>query len=435
MKYKNNNIFNDRPDEIDTSSEEYEFETTNASILTKIRHVFFSLLLISSLFLCSMIIVWYASTDSQRAQTNLFVQQLLQGNIDFSILQNTKLQVLGNIQWPGLDEQKISTEILHQNIKPLYQHTKSKVQTHSSSSKYQNLYSCNAKATQRDNKIRVYKWKDSKGQMHISDKFPENIIYHDLTIQNIQSESFFSLNMDSRYSKLPVFASDRMKRDVNQIYKILNKNVGVSQLNPITLNLKLFDDKGMFNAYKKKVAPNMGTAGGFYISRLNEASVYTSKNDERMYEVTRHEATHAIVNGAFGSIPIWLNEGLAEYFEALSFKNTMTRIIKPDNAHLKLLSKSSLPSLASHFNITNEQWYSESSKNKHYALGWSLVYFMMSSKQDKQFLKLMLDHLAYNYCKPFSDIQYINKHYPGGLSGFEHNWRSWLASSKRDHRY
>jgi len=269
----------------------------------------------------------------------------------------------------------------------------------------------------------------------MSDRFPKDNNYQNLIIQDIDSENFFTLNLDKRYSRLPAFAADRMKRDVNQIYKILINNIGVSQLNQITLNLKLFDDKGRFNAYKKKVAPTLGTAGGFYISRINEASVYTANNDQRMYDVTRHEATHAIAAGAFGRTPTWLNEGLAEYFEDLTFKNGMTRIVKPDKSHLKLLLKTSLPGLKNYFSMSSEQWYSEPGQTRNYALGWSLVYFLMSSEEDKQFLRYMLDHLAYNYCKPFSDITYINKHYPGGLYRFERNWKGWLASSKREHRY
>jgi len=179
----------------------------------------------------------------------------------------------------------------------------------------------------------------------------------------------------------------------------------------------------------------MGTAGGFYISRLNEASVYTGKNDGRMYDVTRHEATHAIVNGAFGRIPTWLNEGLAEYFEQLSFHNSMLRIVSLNNEHLRLIARSHLPELAGYFKLTSKQWYAESNKNERYALGWSIVYFLMSSKKDKQFLSYMLDHLAYNYCKPFSDIDYIIQYYPGGLLQFEQNWKRWLAGSKINHKY
>ncbi len=415
--------------------EPFEIIDTEAfSLAQTLRVFFFRFIFILSLFLVSIILVWYTSTESQRAQTNLFIQEALKGNIDFTILQNTKLQALGYFEWPwNIKENKISEEII-KVPQPKYPRS-IKVKSHFSSGKYQNLYSCRSKPKHLDNILRIYQWKDTEGQQHMSDSFPKSNDYHDLVVQNLDSENFFTLKLDKKYSRLPAFASDRMKRDVNQIYKILTKNVGVSQLNHITLNLKLFDDKGRFNTYKKKVAPGMGTAGGFYISRLNEASVFTSNDDQRMYDVTRHEATHAIVAGALGSAPIWLNEGLAEYFEDLTFKNGMTRIVKPDESHLKLLSKTSLPGLKNHFSMSSEQWYDEPGKTKNYALGWSLVYFLMSSDRDRQFLKYMLDHLAYNYCKPFSEIAYINKYYPGGLSGFEKNWKKWLSRSKREHRY
>jgi hypothetical protein len=310
-------------------------------------------------------------------------------------------------------------------------------QPYSAVKKNQILSSCKAKSKQIFKQKEIYQWKDSKGKMYLSDRFPKNKDYFDLVIHKSNPDSFFTLNLDSRYSRLPPFASDRMKRDVNQIYKIFIKKIGVSQLNPITLNLKLFDDKYQFIAYKEKVVPRMGAAGGFYISSLNVAAVHTGKNNQRMYDVTRHEATHAIINNAFGRIPTWLNEGLAEYFERLKFQNNRLRIVEPNKGHLHLLfNDNKLPNLNDYFNLSIRQWYAEPQKNKHYALGWSVVYFLMSSKNGKRFLGYMLDYLAYNYCQPFSDIDYINKHYSGGFTQFEKDWMKWLFHlEKRGHRY
>jgi hypothetical protein len=42
--------------------------------------------------------------------------------------------------------------------------------------------------------------------------------------------------------------------------------------------------------------------------------VYTFHND-RLEEDLRHEATHALLHVAVGDLPLWLDEGLAEYFE------------------------------------------------------------------------------------------------------------------------
>ncbi len=37
--------------------------------------------------------------------------------------------------------------------------------------------------------------------------------------------------------------------------------------------------------------------------------------ENRLEEDLRHEATHALARGAYGDLPLWLDEGLAEYFE------------------------------------------------------------------------------------------------------------------------
>ena len=391
--------------------------------------------LIGSLYLCFLIVVYSVSTDVQRNQFKLFFQEVCKGNVDFSILDETPFLAVGLFDIENNERQvKAHEAIKDQTQTVLFDKT---FLNHSNSvkGKYKHLYSCQKKQKLKLNDTKLYAWKDSQGQRHFADTFPDTKDYYGLTVRNMSSADFFVLNLDSRYSNLPAFASDKMKRDVNHIYKILTKGLGVSQLNPIQLNLKLFDDNVAFNRYKKQVAPTLGSAGGFYISHLNEASVYTGRNNHRMYAVSRHEATHVIVNGAFGSMPVWLNEGLAEYFEQLRFQRTMLRIIDLNPGHLRRLSRFNRISLSSYFNLTAKQWYSESNKHFNYALGWSIVYFLMSSRHDKQFLRYLLDHLGHHYCKPFSDIDYINKHYPGGFKQFEKNWKQWLAGPKNHHRY
>ena len=42
--------------------------------------------------------------------------------------------------------------------------------------------------------------------------------------------------------------------------------------------------------------------------------VYTYSSP-RLEEDLRHEATHALLHGSFGDLPLWFDEGLAEFFE------------------------------------------------------------------------------------------------------------------------
>ena len=52
--------------------------------------------------------------------------------------------------------------------------------------------------------------------------------------------------------------------------------------------------------------------------------VYTYFND-RLDEDLRHEATHALLNVVMGDLPLWADEGLAEYFEGPSGGDGLNR--------------------------------------------------------------------------------------------------------------
>ncbi len=60
--------------------------------------------------------------------------------------------------------------------------------------------------------------------------------------------------------------------------------------------------------------PSFRRAAHFSWLRASTAS-FTPTRVPRLAEDLRHEATHALLHGSFGALPLWLDEGLAEYFE------------------------------------------------------------------------------------------------------------------------
>jgi hypothetical protein len=63
--------------------------------------------------------------------------------------------------------------------------------------------------------------------------------------------------------------------------------------------------------------PELPPRRAFFLAQGPRRVVYTYYND-RLDEDLRHEATHALLNVALGDLPLWLDEGLAEYFEGPS---------------------------------------------------------------------------------------------------------------------
>ena len=80
------------------------------------------------------------------------------------------------------------------------------------------------------------------------------------------------------------------------------------------VEIYVLDDRNAFEHFLKFYFPELPPRRAFFLAQGQDRVVYTYSNP-RLEEDLRHEATHAQLRGAFGDLPLWLDEGLAEYFE------------------------------------------------------------------------------------------------------------------------
>ncbi len=80
------------------------------------------------------------------------------------------------------------------------------------------------------------------------------------------------------------------------------------------VDIYILEDRSAFDHFLKFYHPELPPRRAFFLAQGQERVVYTYINP-RIEEDLRHEGTHAMLHGAFGDIPLWLDEGLAEYFE------------------------------------------------------------------------------------------------------------------------
>jgi len=76
----------------------------------------------------------------------------------------------------------------------------------------------------------------------------------------------------------------------------------------------LLDDRPAFDHFLQFHYPDLPKRRAFFLANGKQRVVYTFLGD-RTDEDVRHEATHALLHVAVGDMPLWLDEGLAEYFE------------------------------------------------------------------------------------------------------------------------
>ncbi len=80
------------------------------------------------------------------------------------------------------------------------------------------------------------------------------------------------------------------------------------------VEIYVLDDREAFEHFLRFYFPELPPRRAFFLAQGSERVVYTYSSP-RLEEDLRHEATHADLRGAFGDLPLWLDEGLAEYFE------------------------------------------------------------------------------------------------------------------------
>lgn len=76
----------------------------------------------------------------------------------------------------------------------------------------------------------------------------------------------------------------------------------------------LFGDEARYSQYLQTTYPNLPPRRAYFVGTSQELAVYTFWGD-RIQEDLRHEYTHGVLHASLKDVPLWLDEGLAEYFE------------------------------------------------------------------------------------------------------------------------
>jgi hypothetical protein len=126
---------------------------------------------------------------------------------------------------------------------------------------------------------------------------------------------------ETRTGPYAVFTNSPIKADAPGVRSLqaleddIEATLGVhARAEEPSIKVYILDDRQSFTHFLKFYYPELPPRRAFFLAQGTERVVYTFMGD-RLEEDLRHEATHALLNVAVGDLPLWLDEGLAEYFE------------------------------------------------------------------------------------------------------------------------
>ncbi len=83
------------------------------------------------------------------------------------------------------------------------------------------------------------------------------------------------------------------------------------------IDVYLFDDETSYREALNQLYPRVPYRRALYVQRGGQGSVYAHWQPELPVDL-RHECTHALLHTNLAMVPLWLDEGLAEYFEMVA---------------------------------------------------------------------------------------------------------------------
>ncbi len=162
---------------------------------------------------------------------------------------------------------------------------------------------------------------------------------------------------------------------------------GLALNSPVPTYIFVFRDAASFQPYERLYNGRPLDSGGYFLSRQFANYVAINGNqhgDERL--VIYHEYLHYVMHNNYATLPLWLHEGLAEYYSTFQVGKDEARIGLPVPEHLLWLRQNSLIPLATLFKVDERSpEYNESSRRGgFYAESWALVHYLISGSPERR---------------------------------------------------
>jgi hypothetical protein len=184
-----------------------------------------------------------------------------------------------------------------------------------------------------------------------------------------------------RSGQLLVLSDIKLPKDHPVIQDLvkLRKQVAITLDLPVQKEevvVYIFSNQEEYQHYLDTTYPGLPRRRAYFVGTAKELAVYTYWG-ERIQEDLRHEYTHGLLHGSLRNVPLWIDEGLAEYFEVIG---PSPGTVNSDYANrlTKSLSNGWRP------NLKRLERIEEFSSMQHvdYQESWAWVHFMLHSSPE-----------------------------------------------------
>ena len=162
---------------------------------------------------------------------------------------------------------------------------------------------------------------------------------------------------------------------------------GVSLSSPVPTRIVAFRDADSFADYKTVAdRGNLKILGQFLAHRDgNYIALNADPSLVGALATIHHEYVHELVQHNFPGVPLWFNEGLAEYYSTFAVDGGTAFVGRPVRRHLRWFQSQSGFSLGEVLAATRESaaGHDAESAGQLYAVSWLLVHYLLSGDAER----------------------------------------------------
>jgi hypothetical protein len=205
------------------------------------------------------------------------------------------------------------------------------------------------------------------------------------TASDLPSRSEVAAGQLVIHADFPLAEQHRIVRDLEQLRVDVSQTLDMP-ISDEPVHLYLFESPQRYEAFVARQFPAFPARRAFFVETDTTLAVFAAWQD-RVAEDLRHETTHGYVHAVVPTVPLWLDEGIAEFFEV---PRADAGLHRGHVAHLagRIIEGTWRPDLQRMESLASAGELSQD----HYAEAWCWVHWLLRTTPERR--RLLQDHLA-----------------------------------------
>jgi len=181
-------------------------------------------------------------------------------------------------------------------------------------------------------------------------------------------------------------ATRRVAVDLEELRAVLGQLTDFELQAPIPTHIYVFRNARSFGPYKTLYQGEPAAVAGYFASREQANYIAINADSSDASNIIFHEYVHYVSDTNLWYLPVWLEEGLAEFYATFEVVSDTVYIGLPDYRHLAALRDSTIVPFEALLAVDHSSpLYNEKErKGDFYSQSWALVHYMMLGNPDRR---------------------------------------------------